>query len=117
MDHLFNAGPISLVFLAFIPVWLFVSIRFLLGRTHHLLALFVFPVIFVMIALTSWVSFWYFEFSSYFKIGSPDPMQYVSSGLVITRFSLICLAVAWLSLATACLGFLKKNPPKSSRSD
>ena len=117
MDHIFNAGPVCLLLLAFIPIWIIVSIRFFLGRTRHLLSLFVFPVAFTMIALTAFVSSSYRTYLTLSRNVGIDPEEIPSGGLVLTRFCLICLAAAWLSLVTACLGFLKKNPPTSTHSD
>ena len=113
MNHLLNAGPVSMIFLVILFIWITFFIRFFLCKKHHILVLFTFPIAFGLIAMTSWVSFLH---SSYLEIeerGFPDPGQYTHDGLIFSRFCLICLATAWIALVTACLGFLRKNSQPS----
>ena len=100
-----DGGPLMLVALVWMFLFLLVSILIFVGRLKKSRwTLMIFPLGFGILALSYFVMQWHFHFKHFQQHGPPDPVEYVENSLRITRATLMICSAAGFSFVVTVLG-------------
>lgn len=112
IDIFTGGGPLMLV----VVLWLLIGLLFSylivtekLNRSRSVLL--IFPLGFLVLAVTQWVLQWHYYFTDFLETGSVDPMWYAENSLRISRSTLMICGVAGLSLLALAVLLLVRPKP------
>jgi hypothetical protein len=117
IDIFTGGGPLMLV----VVLWLLIALLFSyliftekLNRSRSVLL--IFPLGFLVLAVTQWVLQWHFHFTEFLVTGSVDPMVYAENSLRISRSTLMICWAAGLSLLAVFVLLLVRRKPSGANS-
>ena len=102
-----EAGPISLLYLITVILFVICTTRSFRNSKAQPAALLIFPILFVLFAITHWAMQWREIYVVALTVSAHDPFYLMATGADITWFCLLCCGTAFVTLLTAGFAFLR----------